>query len=619
MSKVEGEINDNIGNLKNALPGAKIPEAAALAELKGTLPNIKSIKNVMGSKTFVPEKFLKDFEEKDLLATIGIPTPEIKLPKISIGDKFKKFDFKKTEPKKEPEIDVAKLKAEGLTDEQIAEAQRQREIKQKRNEKGAQILNKLKDTAAGALNGIVGGITGGIDQALGSIEGTINNFGAAALTNVVSGFLGGLGGGCGPTLASKIAAFMYFKAQFGTIKERAEGVKGTVDGLKDIGKDVMKGGTLAIGIKGILEGIEGTLKGTAETLKSATAPMKPTSPGHPGPGNKANSEVSQKSREARDKAKGFAENLKQTVNNVGKVFKGIFDTLKGLLGIIFKVIGAILSVISFIAFLKQMAELLMLIFMKTDACANRGGDQGGASSSADEFLTSIGYPGFGPEDFSTEIENILNEMNIPTIPTIPPPNIAGNFDIGTPGTIPTPSIIDSSTGVGTTLGGFNLSDPIMFGPTQIGIPLTQNDLIPQESGKVFDHHPILGDCSGIHPQLINELYEDGILPKINTKDPNKLDTSQYAADLDKLYEDTLNEFNEFQQLEYIERLYNLNFDMIGYRRYYGQITDNRGNNMVQKNTPQDNNTGETNTTVTPSPNTGTPSSGGSTSRGGSGY
>ena len=117
MSKVEGEINNNIGNLKNALPGFKIPEAAALAELKGTLPNINSIKNVLGSKTQVPTQYLKQFQEKDLLTTIGIPTPEIKLPKIGIAEKFKNFEFNKTEPKIEPEIDVAKLKAEGLTDE----------------------------------------------------------------------------------------------------------------------------------------------------------------------------------------------------------------------------------------------------------------------------------------------------------------------------------------------------------------------------------------------------------------------------------------------------------------------------------------------------------------------
>ena len=41
MSEAEKAINTDIGNLKNELPGGKIPEAAALAEIKGTLPNIK--------------------------------------------------------------------------------------------------------------------------------------------------------------------------------------------------------------------------------------------------------------------------------------------------------------------------------------------------------------------------------------------------------------------------------------------------------------------------------------------------------------------------------------------------------------------------------------------------
>ena len=39
------------------------------------------------------------------------------------------------------------------------------------------------------------------------------------------------------------------------------------------------------------------------------------------------------------------------------------------------------------------------------------------------------------------------------------------------------------------------------------------------------------------------------------------------GDLDKLYDDLLNEFVETQQIEYIERLYNLDFEMIGYKRY----------------------------------------------------
>ena len=108
----------------------------------------------------------------------------------------------------------------------------------------------------------------------------------------------------------------------------------------------------------------------------------------------------------------------------------------------------------------------------------------------------------------------------------------------------------------------------MFGPTQLGQPLNEEDLDPSLSGKTFDNHPILGDLSGIHPQLINELYEDGILPLVDPNNPKTLEPDQYAEDLDRLYDEIEDELNEFKQIEYIERLYNLNFEMIGYRRYF---------------------------------------------------
>ena len=59
LSKIEEKVSTNVKDVKNLMPGGKIPEAAALAELKGTIPNINSIKNVLGSKTFVPDQFLK--------------------------------------------------------------------------------------------------------------------------------------------------------------------------------------------------------------------------------------------------------------------------------------------------------------------------------------------------------------------------------------------------------------------------------------------------------------------------------------------------------------------------------------------------------------------------------
>ena len=87
MSEAEKAINTDIGNLKNELPGGKIPEAAALAELKGTLPNIKSIKNVLASDTKVPDFLLKEFKEEDLITTIGVELPKIEVDTPTIHKK----------------------------------------------------------------------------------------------------------------------------------------------------------------------------------------------------------------------------------------------------------------------------------------------------------------------------------------------------------------------------------------------------------------------------------------------------------------------------------------------------------------------------------------------------
>ena len=583
MSQAESKINGTMGSLKNQLPGGKVPEARALAGLKGTLPNINTLKGVFASDAKVPDNFLSEFKEEDLLTNTGIPRVKLKLPKIGLKTRDVSLNmFDETEPKIEEEVDTT-----GLTPEQIAEETRKKEIRQKRNEKANKIMNGLKSKAKGAVGGILGKSEGAI---AGGVAGAVSNAKAAITTNIINNALGGLGGGCGPNLAAKIAALAYFKSQFGTIKGRTDGIKGTIDGLKEKGKDVLKGGTETISIKGILEGIDKTLTSAASSLKSATGPMKPTSPGHPGPGNKANSEVSQKSREARDKAEGFAKNLKQTINNVGKVVKGIFNSLKNLLGTVIKVIGAILQIISFIAFIKQMAELLMLVFVKNDACANRGGNQSDSASSSDQFLADIGYPGFTEEDFSTSINQAIENQNSPTLPPRgnPTPNTSfpntSNIDplalpggAGGAGGAGTTNLTDpqtglpynsnSTTGAGNTLGGFDLSDPIMFGPTQLGQPLTQEDLNPSLSGKTFDNHPILGNLEGIHPQLINELYNDGILPLVDPNNPKALEPDQYAKELDKFYDEVEAELNETQQIEYIERLYSIGFEMIGYRRY----------------------------------------------------
>ena len=115
MSQAESKINSTIGNLKNDLPGGKIPEASSLAGLKGTLPNINTLKGVFAS-------------EEDLLTNTGIPRVKLKLPKIGLKTRDVSLNmFDETEPKIEEEVDIT-----GLTPEQIAEETRKKEIRNSR-------------------------------------------------------------------------------------------------------------------------------------------------------------------------------------------------------------------------------------------------------------------------------------------------------------------------------------------------------------------------------------------------------------------------------------------------------------------------------------------------------
>ena len=78
----------------------------------------------------------------------------------------------------------------------------------------------------------------------------------------------------------------------------------------------------------------------------------------------------------------------------------------------------------------------------------------------------------------------------------------------------------------------------------------------------------MGDISDIHPQFINELYNDGIL---TTEDPTKaledINPNNWSNQLEKYYENLLYEFADANQMEYIEHLYNLRSELVGYRRY----------------------------------------------------
>ena len=125
QAEITNQINSTFQKVRSAMPAGEIPEKEGLADLKGIFPNPKTCKNTLACNAVIPLAFLSEFNPlQDLVTNIGIP----QVPPIELGN----IEFKAKEPKIEPEIDVAKLKSEGFTDEQIAEEQRKREARQKR-------------------------------------------------------------------------------------------------------------------------------------------------------------------------------------------------------------------------------------------------------------------------------------------------------------------------------------------------------------------------------------------------------------------------------------------------------------------------------------------------------
>ena len=531
LSKIEEKVSTNVKDVKNLMPGGKIPEAAAIAELKGTLPNPKTLQNVFAQNAQIPQQFLGEFLPEDPLTTLGIPQPDLNVD----------IQFKESELKEEPPINT-----EGLTEEQIAEEEEKRQRRIERNKKAKEIKDKIKGEAAGFANNLAGQATGAVQNVVAGAQANIVGQATEALTNSP---LGGI--------LARVAAYKYFKAQIGNGQEKVDAIKEKIDAIKEKNKDGLKGGTEIIKTGKILEGVNKALDGAAKSAKKITDSMKPTYPAHPGPGNLANSEVSQKTREIRDKANGFAQNLKQTLNNVGKFLKDIVDIIKNLLKVVLSVIGMLLALLAFIKFLQMLLELLFLLFLKKDSNANGGPglNENNQAKNPDEFLAGINFPGFGDTDFSGLAQNpVISRPLTPTRPVsqITPvdwSSIYTNFEID-------PIITDE----------INPFEPILLGPTQIGIPLIPSDLEPG-SGKDFNNHPLLGDLTGINSQIINELYVDGILSTTDEQALEDIDPTQYSDQLADYYDSVLEDFKENDQIEYIEFLRNARFQLIGYRRY----------------------------------------------------
>ena len=498
QSEITNQIKSKMNAVMNNMPGGQIPENIALSKLKGIAPNINTIKNTLSPDTGVPERYLTEFNPlNDLVKNISIPTP-----------KLKTVNFTPSEPKIEEEIDEAKLLEEGVSEKKIAELKRKREARQKANDVKNEISNKLKSSVANQTNNIIGGV---------------QNLAQSTISGIATQAIGGINS----PIIQKIAAYKYFKAQLGTVDERMSGIQEQIDKIKEEAKEVLKKQTESIEKKGEIDVEEQKQESDASSKEARADTMKPTSPGHPGPGNKADSKTTRKALDLRQKVEGFKAVAEQTAQNIGKLITDILGSLGSLLSTILKVVGALLSVIAFIMFLKQLLELLMLLLFKK---SNNINNENSSANSPEDFLNEIGYPGLTNEDFSN--------LSTPLTPT--------SFDT-----------------TNTNFIEVDLFNPIMFGSYQIGDPLSQGDL-DLNSGKDFNNHPLLGDLEGIHPQLTNQLYNNGTLPLLGEE---PLDVNQYSEDLDKIYDDLLNEFVETQQIEYIEKLYNLDFEMIGYKRY----------------------------------------------------
>tara|TARA_R110001592_G_scaffold148415_1_gene373228 strand:+ start:668 stop:2305 length:1638 start_codon:yes stop_codon:yes gene_type:complete len=538
QAEISGKIQEALGAVKLKMPNGQIPHKEELADLKGILPNPKTCKNVLSCGTGVPSNFLSDFDPlTSLIAVIPIPKPKlsIKSPIIDVVDKV---------PEPLPEINT-----EGLTKKEIEELERKREAQQKLNELKTNAANKVKGAAAGLVNKIGAGIEG---QIQGGIEGAVNN----AKAGLIAGAMGAPGV---KDIMMKIAAFKFFKAQMAAAGEKVKKVTEAAKKTMEEAKDPIKGSTESIAEDKNLKKEDTEKESAAASQESSADTMVPTTPGHPGPGNKADSKTTRKAAELRAKAEGFKKNLEQTVKNVGSFLTDVLGTVKKLLGTILKVVGALMAIIGLIAMLKQLMELMMMLMFSKCNGGTGGGANNSQAQSPEQFLNELQYPGFTQEDFSTALNNATNNTDLFNEAFNASNNPNSNINQTGIGTASDPNLSNKPV-----FTNEDLTNPIIMGGYQIGDPLTSTDLGPT-SDKNFTTHPLMGDLTEIHPQIINDLYNDGVLPL--PKDVKSPDPTQFEKELDELYDQIFEELVESENMEYIEKLYNLDFEMIGYKRY----------------------------------------------------
>tara|TARA_Y100000593_G_scaffold94564_1_gene194298 strand:- start:101 stop:1912 length:1812 start_codon:yes stop_codon:yes gene_type:complete len=595
-SKVSNKLGADLNNVKSQMTGGKIPVeiAPGLAGLKGKLPHPKTLKNILGAKN-IPKEFLKDFNpETDFLTQLGIPPVDINIPTPQ---------FQPTQPKVVPPVNEEELRAQGMSDEDIEKEKFKREARQKLNDKAAEVQNKVKDKAQGLIENVTGGIESAIQ---GGVQGAIAGAAGAIMGSPLGGIL------------LKIKAFNYFKSQIGHVSEEVTSMKEDVDKkLKEKTKEILEGATNLVTTVKTLKKVDKTVESASKAADAdaSSAQAAEAAPADVKGAGQITPEKTSKKEELRAKRKAFAENLKQTANNVGKVLKEVLGLVKSILELIMMVVGAIMAIIALIAFLMQLLAMIMMMCIKRDSKMNSGGTASPNSQSPEQFLHDIGYPGYGEIDFDQLIEDInLELINVPTVsspnisvpnteneginlgiapdaPTLPPlpsgPQVGTGAGAGTgaggpgtgaggPGTggpTPTgtggPTVGGQGTGGGllSTLTDEELTAPLEVGGTVLGNPLTPSDLDPS-SGKNFNNHPLLGDVSNIHPQILNELYNEGIIPSAETPKPlSDIDPNNWSEQLEDYYDELVEDVKREEQIEYIDHLYNLKSQLIGYTRY----------------------------------------------------
>ena len=417
--------------------------------------------------------------------------------------------FQPTDLKEIPPIDTT-----GLTQTEIAEQEAARQKQIERNKKAAQLGDKIKSEAANFANNLFKGD-----------ESSYNPIGESPIKIDPNSSMGKVG--------QRIAAFSYFKNQLNYNLQKLGNIQSSGLGpLVGNMKDQLKAQTdLINNVKsgGITEQFKTVLNTKKETLEGIVNNFNPIPSSHPSmpvphDGRKISDE-----RLAADRLFGFIQNLCQYEGNLGNfLLEGMFD-LKGLLGPLMGALTGIFSALQFINFLKQLLEILTLSYIQCETQTNPTGTTGTALT-PEEFLVQIGYPGYGELDIS----DILNEILINIQPIDPP-------------TFPVDTFIDPNQII---IGGINIGIP----PTDPNLDLTQ--------------HPLLGDLSGIHPHLINELYQEGYLPKPDDLNLDEINPNSYSDQLDEYYSNLLDEFKNTNQIEWIDKIFNTSFEMIGFRRYF---------------------------------------------------